>query len=90
MQVIVKYSVNLIKELTKILGYTPRYMTFKEKFHQFARALRKSEKNLATEEVFSLAYDSLLSDLRESIWVYIDEKKLPLLKDKIDILEVCK
>lgn len=90
MLLIVKYSIGLIEKLTEILGYTPKYETFKEKFLQFTKTLKKNKKNLATEEIFSLDYDSLLSDLRESIWIYVDENKLPLLKEnKIEILEIC-
>lgn len=89
MLLIVKQDSNIIDKLTKLLGYTPVYYTFEEKFLEFKKNLSKKDKRLATEEIFSLYYDSLLSDLKKSIWVSIDKDELSNIKDKIKILEIC-
>lgn len=89
MLLIVKYEPCIIDTISKLLGYTPAYYTFDEKFKEFVRTIPKKNKNLATKEIFSLSYDSLLSDLKKSIWVSVDEKEFPLIENKLNILEVC-
>lgn len=76
-----------LSQITKLLGYLPVTYTFGEMFNSFRNSIKKSSKNLATEEIFSLSYDSLLSDLKESVWISIYEEEIPLIKDKI--LEIC-
>lgn len=90
MQVIVKYYGNLLKDVHNILGYTPIVYSFRDKFNSYVKSLKKNKKYLATEEAFSLDYDSTLADLKKSVWISISEKELPTIKEHLDILEICK
>ena len=72
-------------KLSNLLGYDPIIYPFKEMFSKYKNSVKK--KHLATEEIFSLAYDTTLSDLKKSIWVSINEEDISKIKDKI--LEVC-
>lgn len=78
---------NDIKSLRKLLGYSPPTYTFDDMFTSFRKSVKN--KNLQTEEIFSLSYDSLLSDLKQAIWVSIDEKDFPLINKQLKILEIC-
>lgn len=85
MLVIVKYENNIQNKLSKLLGYNPIIYPFKEIFSKYKNSVKK--KYLATEEIFSLAYNTTLSDLKKSIWVSINEEDISKIKDKI--LEIC-
>lgn len=89
MLLIVKQDSNIIDKLTKLLGYTPVYYTFEEKFSEFKKSIPKKDKNLETEEIFSLSYDSLLSDLKKSIWISVDKENLSIIQKQLKILEIC-
>ena len=73
--------------LSNLLGYDPIIYSFKEMFSKYKNSVKK--KYLATEEIFSLAYDTTLSDLKRSIWVSINEEDISKIKNKIKILEIC-
>lgn len=45
-----------------------KYLTFDEKFAAYSKQFKKSKK-VVTKEIFSLNYDSLLSDLEKSVFV---------------------
>ena len=85
MLVIVKSEDNIQSKLSHLLGYNPIIYPFKEIFSKYKNSVKK--KHLATEEIFSLAYDTTLSDLKKSIWVSINDEDLSKIKDKI--LEIC-
>ena len=85
MLVIVK-SENQSK-LDNLLGYDPIIYSFKEMFSKYKNSVKK--KYLATEEIFSLAYDTTLSDLKRSIWVSMSKEDISKVKNKIKILEIC-
>lgn len=85
MLVIVKYENNIQNKLSKLLGYSPIIYTFEDIFSKYKNSTKK--KYLATEEVFSLDYDTTLFDLKRSIWVSINDEDLSKIKDKI--LEIC-
>ena len=85
MLVIVEYENNIQNKLSKLLGYSPTIYTFEDIFSKYKNSTKK--KYLATEEIFSLDYDTTLSDLKKSIWVSINEEDISKIKDKI--LEVC-
>ena len=87
MLVIVKYENNIQNKLSKLLGYSPIIYTFEDIFSKYKNSTKK--KYLATEEIFSLAYDTTLSDLKRSIWVSINEEDISKIKNKIKILEIC-
>ena len=87
MLVIVKYENNIQNKLSKLLGYSPIIYTFEDIFSKYKNSTKK--KYLATEEIFSLAYDTTLSDLKRSIWVSISEEDISKIKNKIKILEIC-
>lgn len=89
MHIIVEYYPNIIKDLEELLGYTPITYTFSEIFQEYCKTLKKSQKGLATPEVFSLQYDSLLSDLKKSVWVTISKNEVSLINKKLNILEIC-
>ena len=72
-------------KLSNLLGYDPIIYSFKEMFSKYKNSVKK--KYLATEEIFSLAYDTTLSDLKRSIWVSINEEDISKIKNKIKILE---
>ena len=72
-------------KLSNLLGYNPIIYPFKEIFSKYKNSVKK--KYLATEEIFSLAYNTTLSDLKKSIWVSINEEDISKIKDKI--LEIC-
>ena len=72
-------------KLSNVLGYNPIIYPFKEIFSKYKNSVKK--KYLATEEIFSLAYNTTLSDLKKSIWVSINEEDISKIKDKI--LEIC-
>ena len=72
-------------KLSNLLGYNPIIYPFKEIFSKYKNSVKK--KYLATEEIFSLAYDTTLSDLKKSIWVSINDEDISKIKDKI--LEIC-
>lgn len=51
--------------------------------------LRTAKKNWRTEEAFSLEFDSTLSDLKKSHFVYVDREDLELLiKKRLNVIEV--
>ena len=85
MLVIVKYENNIQNKLSKLLGYSPIIYTFEDIFSKYKNSTKK--KYLATEEIFSLAYNTTLSDLKKSIWVSINDEDISKIKDKI--LEIC-
>ena len=89
MLAIVEYSDNVLNLLKELLGYSPITYTFGEMFFKYKNSVKKSKRNLATEEIFSLSYDSLLSDLKRSIWVSIDKEELPLINKQLKVLEIC-
>lgn len=89
MHIIVEYYPNIIKDLEELLGYTPITYTFSEIFQEYCKTLKKSQKGLATPEVFSLQYDSLLSDLKKSVWITVSKNEVPLINKKLNILEIC-
>ena len=85
MLVIVKYENNIQNKLSKLLGYSPIIYTFEDIFSKYKNSTKK--KYLATEEIFSLDYDTTLFDLKRSIWVLINDEDISKIKDKI--LEIC-
>ena len=85
MLVIVKYENNIQNKLSKLLGYSPIIYTFEDIFSKYKNSTKK--KYLATEEIFSLDYDTTLFDLKRSIWVSINDEDLSKINDKI--LEIC-
>ena len=85
MLVIVKYENNIQNKLSKLLGYSPIIYTFEDIFSKYTNSTKKQY--LATEEIFSLDYDTTLFDLKRSIWVSINDEDLSKIKDKI--LEIC-
>ena len=89
MQVIVEYYSDIVKDLKKVLGYTPIIRTFSEMFQEYCKTLKKSQKGLATPEVFSLQYDSLLSNLKKSVWINITKDEFNIISKNFKILEVC-
>lgn len=89
MHIIVEYYPNIIKDLEELLGYTPITYTFSEIFQEYCKTLKKSQKGLATPEVFSLQYDSLLSDLKKSVWITVNKNEVSLINKKLNILEIC-
>ena len=89
MLVIVEYNNNILNILKELLGYSPIIYTFGEMFSKYKNSVKKGKKNLATEEIFSLSYDSLLSNLKKSIWVSIDKEELPLINKQLKVLEIC-
>ena len=84
---IVEYENNIQNKLSKLLGYSPTIYTFEDIFSKYKNSTKK--KYLATEEIFSLAYDTTLSDLKRSIWVYMSKEDISKVKNKIKILEIC-
>ena len=72
-------------KLSNLLGYNPIIYPFKEIFSKYKNSVKK--KYLATEEIFSLAYNTTLSDLKKSIWVSINDEDISKIKDKM--LEIC-
>lgn len=82
---IVEYENNIQNKLSKLLGYSPTIYTFEDIFSKYKNSTKK--KYLATEEIFSLDYDTTLSDLKKSIWISINNEDISKIKDKI--LEVC-
>ena len=74
-------------KLSNLLGYDAIIYSFKEVFSKYKSAVKK--KYLATEEIFSLAYDTTLSDLKRSIWVSMSKEDISKVKNKIKILEIC-
>ena len=56
---------------------------------EYALYLRTAKKNWRTEEAFSLEFDSTLSDLKKSHFVYVDREDLELLiKKRLNVIEV--
>ena len=82
---IVEYENNIQNKLSKLLGYSPTIYTFEDIFSKYKNSTKK--KYLATEEIFSLDYNTTLFDLKRSIWVSINNEDLSKIKDKI--LEIC-
>jgi hypothetical protein len=87
MLVIVEYESNIQNKVSNLLGYTPVIYTFEDMFSKYKNSTKK--KYLATEEIFSLAYDTTLSDLKRSVWISINEEDLLLVDKKLKILEIC-
>lgn len=87
MLVIVEYENNIQNKVSNLLGYTPVIYTFEDMFSKYKNSTKK--KYLATEEIFSLAYDTTLSDLKRSVWISINEEDLLLVDKKLKILEIC-
>ena len=84
---IVEYENNIQNKLSKLLGYSPTIYTFEDIFSKYKNSTKK--KYLATEVIFSLAYDTTLSDLKRSIWVSMSKEDISKVKNKIKILEIC-
>ena len=84
---IVEYENTIQNKLSKLLGYSPTIYTFEDIFSKYKNSTKK--KYLATEEIFSLAYDTTLSDLKRSIWVSMSKEDISKVKNKIKILEIC-
>ncbi|MGM9532747.1 hypothetical protein [Intestinibacter sp.] len=87
MLVIVEYESNIQNKVSNLLGYTPVIYTFEDMFSKYKNSTKK--KYLATEEIFSLAYDTTLSNLKRSVWISINEEDLLLVDKKLKILEIC-
>ena len=87
MLIIVKNENNIQDKLSSILGYTPNIASFSQKLLEYKNSVKK--KHLATEEIFSLFYDTTLSDLRNSVWVTINKDELSLITKNLKVLEVC-
>ena len=87
MLVIVKYENNIQNKLSKLLGYSPIIYTFEDIFSKYKNSTKK--KYLATEEIFSLDYDTTLFDLKRSIWVSINDDELSMITKKLKVLEIC-
>lgn len=61
-------------------------LAFKEKYRIWRNSLRSNKLN--TPEIFSLQYNSLLSDLKRSIFVqYNTEEELQYLKNNFNVIE---
>lgn len=56
---------------------------------EYALYLKNTRKNWRTKEAFSLEFDSTLSDLLKSHFIYVDRKDLELLiKKRLNVIEV--
>ena len=56
---------------------------------EYALYLRTAKKNWRTMEAFSLEFDSTLSDLKKSHFIYVDREDLELLiKKRMNVIEV--
>ena len=86
MLVIVKYENNIQNKLSKLLGYSPIIYTFEDIFSKYKNSTKK--KYLATEEIFSLDYDTTLSDLKKSIWISINNEDISKIRSKFKVLEL--
>lgn len=71
-----KSNIKLLNELG--IGF----FTFNERYEMFRKANSKRKAGLTTPEIFSLNYDTLLSDLKQSIFVNCES-----LPDSIQIIE---
>ena len=87
MLVIVEYESNIQNKVSNLLGYTPVIYTFEDMFSKYTNSTKK--KYLATEEIFSLSYDTTLSDLKRSVWISINDNELPIITKKLKVLEIC-
>lgn len=86
MLVIVEYESNIQNKVSNLLGYTPVIYTFEDMFSKYKNSTKK--KYLATEEIFSLAYDTTLSDLKKSIWISINNEDISKIRSKFKVLEL--
>lgn len=75
--------------IEQYLGYIPMIYSFNELFIQYKNKIKKTKRNFATEEFFSLSYDSLLRDLKESLFVQTNKEELPILQKYFKVIEVC-
>lgn len=81
-----KDSSLLSKRLEEHLGYIPPFYTFSEMYQDFKRKAKKTKtQDFGTEEYFSLGYNTLLSDLKKSVWIMCDED----LSKHFKVLETC-
>ena len=72
----------VIKDYDKVikkLGYTPIIYSFDDMYEKFKRKAKKP--GLATQEYFSLDYNSTLEDLRTYYW--IDVSDISKIKDLV-------
>ena len=83
---IVEYENNIQNKLSKLLGYSPTIYTFEDIFSKYKNSTKK--KYLATEEIFSLDYDTTLSDLKKSIWISINNEDISKIRSKFKVLEL--
>ena len=83
---IVEYENNIQNKLSKLLGYSPTIYTFEDMFSKYKNSTKK--KYLATEEIFSLDYDTTLSDLKKSIWISINNEDISKIRSKFKVLEL--
>lgn len=55
---------------------------------EYALYLRKAKKNWRTKEAFSLEFNSTLSDLQKSYFIYVNRDDLELLiKKRLNVIE---
>ena len=72
------------------LGYKPVIVTYEEMIAEFRRKAPKTKtKDLGTPEYFSLQYDSLLSELKEAVWITCNPEDVPILEKYFKLLEIC-
>jgi hypothetical protein len=85
MEVIVRPFKEDFQKLSK-MGFT--FLTFEERYTKWLSSSNKKKLGLCTPEVFSLGYDSLLSELKESIFVIVNtEEELNLVDSNFNIIE---
>lgn len=85
MEVIVRPFKEDFQKLSK-MGFT--FLTFEERYAKWLSSFNKKKLGLCTPEVFSLGYDSLLSELKESIFVIVNtEEELNLVDSNFNIIE---
>lgn len=75
-------------DISKLSKFGVIALTFEERYSKWLSSVKKKKLGLCTPEVFSLGYDSLLSELKECLFVAVNtEEELNLVDSNFNVIE---
>lgn len=75
-------------DISKLSKFGVVALTFEGRYSKWLSSVKKKKLGLCTPEVFSLGYDSLLSELKECLFVTVNtEEELNLVDSNFNVIE---